>query len=299
MSTNDNMKFDVDESNFVLLRFKEELDSLKEQTAEIHQFFKNKEGALKSVKGGLQPHEKDSLNDVAEGFEQRFQEEWNSLQAVTVELQNKIQKEVDSLKAIAAEFQNQIKEEKESILASASGLHQQIREEADDLKVKTAGLQPNKLAMLCFSGDLDKILASFILATGAASMGMKVMMFFSFWGCTALRKKKAKVKGKDIFGKMFGFMLPKGVDKIKLSSMHMAGMGTGMMKYLMKKKNVDSLPEMIKTAEELGIEIYVCEMSMEIMGMKRGEIIDYKGLQFAGAGKFLKEAAGTEINFFI
>jgi peroxiredoxin family protein len=176
---------------------------------------------------------------------------------------------------------------------------QMIKEDVELLKAKTSGLQTNKMAMLCFSGDLDKILAAFILATGAAAMDMKVMMFFSFWGCTALRKKKARAKGKDIFGKMFGFMLPKGADKIKLSNMNMGGMGTGMMKYLMKKKNVDSLPEMIKTAESMGVEIYVCEMSMEIMGMKREEIIPYKGLQFAGAGKFLQEAAGTEMNFFI
>jgi len=299
MSTNDSMKFDVDDSNFVMLRFKEELDSLREKTTEIQQFMKDKEDSLNTKSKGRQHHDEDSSKEIIEGFEHRLQEEWNSLQAVTVDLQEKIQKEADSLTTMAEGFQNQIKVEKESIIESANGLHQQIREEVDALNKRTSGLQPNKLAMLCFSGELDKILGAFILATGAAAMGMKVMMFFSFWGCTALRKKKAKVKGKDIFGKMFGFMLPKGVDKIKLSSMHMAGMGTGMMKYLMKKKNVDSLPEMIKTAEELGIEIYVCEMSMEIMGMKRGEIIDYKGLQFAGAGKFLKEAAGTEINFFI
>lgn len=199
----------------------------------------------------------------------------------TVGLKHRIDEETDGLKALAA------------------GLQRQIQEQTETLKTRTASLQPNKMAMLCFSGDLDKILAAFMLATGASAMGMKVMMFFSFWGCTALRKKKAKVKGKDIFGKMFGFMLPKGAGKIKLSQMHMGGMGTGMIKYLMKKKNVDSLPEMIKTAEELGVEIYVCELSMELMGMKRGEIIDYQGLTFAGAAKFLKEAAGTEMNFFI
>ena len=176
---------------------------------------------------------------------------------------------------------------------------QRITQELELMRAKTSKLQPNKMSMLCFSGDLDKVLATFILATSAAAMNMEVMIFFSFWGCTALRKKKARVKGKDIFGKMFGFMLPKGAEKISLSNMHMGGMGTGMMKWLMKKKNVDSLPEMIKTAEEQGIKIYVCEMSMEIMGMKREEIIDYKDLTFAGAGKFLQEAAGTDINLFV
>ena len=96
----------------------------------------------------------------------------------------------------------------------------------------------NKLAMVVFSGDLDKLLAAFIIATGAASMDMEVVMFFTFWATPVLRDGKKKGKGKDLFGKMFGFMLPRGARKVKLSKMHMAGMGTSMLKSLMKKKNV-------------------------------------------------------------
>lgn len=230
---------------------------------------------------------------------QRIQEEVDSLRSITEGLEHRIKEDEQALKAVGDGFQQRIKEEEASLKALTVGFQQHIEQEIEALKTRTAGLQKNKMALICFSGDLDKLLAAFLLATSAAAMGVEVLMFFSFWACTALRKTKARVKGKDIFGKMFGFMLPKGANKMKLSKMHMGGMGTGMMKYLMKKKKVDSLPEMIQVAEELGIEICVCEMSMNIMGMKRGEIIDYKGIQFAGASKFLKEASGTDLTMFI
>jgi peroxiredoxin family protein len=157
----------------------------------------------------------------------------------------------------------------------------------------------NKLSMVVFSGDLDKLLASFIIATGAVAMGMEVVMFFTFWATPALRDKRKKGRGKDIFGKMFGFMLPKGPSKVVLSRMHMGGMGTGMMKHLMKKKNISSLEEMIQLAGELGVKIYVCEMSMDLMGMKMEEMIDFPGIELAGVAKFLEEAAGSKVQLFI
>lgn len=157
----------------------------------------------------------------------------------------------------------------------------------------------NKLSMVVFSGDLDRLLASFIIATGAVAMGMEVVMFFTFWATPALRDKKKKGKGKDLFGKMFGFMLPKGPSKVTLSKMNMGGMGTGMMKYLMKKKNVQSLDEMIALAAELGVKIYVCEMSMDLMGFKPEEMIDYPDIQFVGVAKFLEEAGSSKIQLFI
>jgi peroxiredoxin family protein len=98
---------------------------------------------------------------------------------------------------------------------------------------------------------------------------------------------------------MFGTMLPKGTSDLKLSKMNMAGMGTAMMKSLMKKKNVASLEQMLEMAEELGVKIYVCEMSMDLMGFKREEMIDYKGLTFCGVAKFLEEANSSRIQLFI
>ena len=157
----------------------------------------------------------------------------------------------------------------------------------------------DKIAMIVFSGDLDKLLASFIIATGSVAMGMEAVMFFTFWGTPALRDKNKKGKGKNLFGKMFGFMLPKGALKVKLSRMNMGGMGTGMMKYLMKKKNIENLDGMLALAAELGVKIYVCEMSMDLMGYKMDEMIDYPGLQSVGVATFLQEALDSKIQLFI
>ena len=176
-----------------------------------------------------------------------------------------------------------------------------VQESIDALKKEMEEIKgaENKLSMVVFSGDLDKLLASFIIATGAVAMGLEVVMFFTFWATPALRDKKKKAKGKNIFGKMFGFMLPKGPTKVKLSNMNMGGMGTGMMKYLMKKKNIQSLGELIEMAGELGVKIYICEMSMDLMGMKLEEMIDYPGIEIAGVAKFLGEASNSRIQLFI
>jgi peroxiredoxin family protein len=161
-----------------------------------------------------------------------------------------------------------------------------------------AGLE-NKLVEIVFSGDLDKALAAFIIATGAAAMGMDVVMFFTFWGTPLLRDKKKKGGGKDLMGKMFGAMLPKGVSKVKLSKMNMGGMGTAMMKSLMRKKNVASLKDMLELAAEMGVRIFICEMSMDLMGFKREEMIDYPNLTFCGVAKMLEEAQNSKVQFFI
>jgi peroxiredoxin family protein len=177
-----------------------------------------------------------------------------------------------------------------------------VEKTLDELKSQMGEMRDsskNKLSMVVFSGDLDKLLAAFIIATGAVAMGLEVVMFFTFWATPALRDRKKKGKGKDLFGKMFGFMLPKGAGKVKLSKMHMAGMGTGMMKHLMKKKNVSSLEEMIALAAELEVKIYICEMSMDLMGFKREEMIDVPGRDFVGVAKFLLEAGDSRIQLFI
>ena len=180
---------------------------------------------------------------------------------------------------------------------------QNFETQFEELKTQVEALSnkavDNKLSMVVFSGDLDKVLAAFVIATGAVAMGMDVVMFFTFWGTPVLRDKKKKVGGKDMMGKMFGAMLPTGTGDVKLSNMNMGGMGTTMMKSLMKKKNVASLEEMLGLAEELGVRIYVCEMSMDLMGFQRDEFIDYKGLDFAGVATFLQEAANSKVQLFI
>ena len=180
-----------------------------------------------------------------------------------------------------------------------TGIEKQVDELTSQLDALSQALPENKIALIVFSGDLDRALAAFIIATGASAMGMDVVMFFTFWGTPILRDKKRRVGGKDFMGKMFGTMLPKGTDGVKLSKMNMGGMGTAMMKSLMKKKNVASLDQMLDLAEELGIRIFICEMSMDLMGFKREEMIDYKNLTFCGVAKFLEEAQSSKIQLFI
>lgn len=172
----------------------------------------------------------------------------------------------------------------------------ELRTKIEAVDKKTAS---NKLSMVVFSGDMDKVLAAFVIATGAVAMGMDVVMFFTFWGTPVLRDKGKNVGGKDTMGKMFGTMLPKGTSEVKLSKMNMGGMGTMMMKSLMKKKNVASLEQMLEMAEELGVQIFVCEMSMDLMGFKREEMITYNDLSFCGVAKFLEEAMDSRVQLFI
>ena len=151
--------------------------------------------------------------------------------------------------------------------------------------------------IIVFSGDLDKVLASFIIANGAAAMGRPVTMFFTFWGLNVLRRaSKVKVDKTFIEG-MFGAMMPRGTGKLKLSNMNMFGMGTRMMKGIMKKKNVSSLEELIKKAQQNGVKIVACTMSMDVMGIRKEELID--GIDYAGVGTYLADAEESNVNLFI
>jgi peroxiredoxin family protein len=179
------------------------------------------------------------------------------------------------------------------------GLQEQVDQLKGQLESMSKDAAENKLSMVVFSGDLDKVLASFVIGTGAVAMGMDVVMFFTFWGTPLLRDKKKNAGGKDLMGKMFGTMLPKGTGELKLSKMNIGGMGTAMMKSLMKKKNVASLEQMLDLAKELGVRIFICEMSMDLMGFKREEMVDYPNLTYCGVAKFLEEAKSSKIQLFI
>ena len=177
-----------------------------------------------------------------------------------------------------------------------------LAKQVADLRRQIENIKPgaeDKVSIIVFSGDLDKVLAAFIIATGAVAMGMEAVMFFTFWGTPVLRDPKKKVGGKDFMGKMFGFMLPKGRNAIKLSKMNMAGMGTSMMKSLMKKKNVASLDQMVEMAAELGVKIFICEMTMSLMGFKKEEFIDYPNLEYVGVATFLEQAKNSKVQLFI
>lgn len=156
---------------------------------------------------------------------------------------------------------------------------------------------PQGKTIIVFSGDLDKVLASFIIANGAASMGRPVTMFFTFWGLNALRKSDGPSMKKPFMDKMFGSMMPKGSKKLKLSKMHMGGMGTAMMKKVMNDKNVDSLETLMKHAMDKGIRLVACTMSMDIMGIKKEELLD--GVEYAGVASYLGDAEESNVNLFI
>jgi len=166
--------------------------------------------------------------------------------------------------------------------------------EIEELKRKVSNLENSRkdqLSIAVVSGGFDKVLAAMIISLAAAASDTKVKLFFSFWALSALRDSKKKVKGKDFISRMFGIMLPKSKNDLKLSNMNM--------KYLMKKKNVMSFDKMFEEAAALDIEITVCEMSMDLMGFKKEEMIDYPHLRYAGAATFVSEANESSMQLFI
>ncbi len=152
-------------------------------------------------------------------------------------------------------------------------------------------------SLVVFSGDLDKALASFIIANGAAAMGSKVTMFFTFWGLNILRKPERVSVKKNTVERMFGWMMPRGADQLKLSKMNMGGIGAAMIKGIMRNKGVDPLPELIRNAQEAGVRLVACSMSMDLMGIRREELID--GIEEGGVAMYLNSAEAGNVNLFI
>lgn len=167
----------------------------------------------------------------------------------------------------------------------------------DPTAVQTLSPAKDNKTIVVFSGDLDKAMAAFIIANGAAAMGKKVTLFFTFWGLNILRKPEHVPVSKGFMDKMFGFMMPRGSKKLKLSNMNMLGMGTQMMRMVMKNKNVSSLEELIESAMNAGIEIVACQMSLDVMGLKQEELLD--GVKVGGVGYYLSEAEDSNVNLFI
>lgn len=150
---------------------------------------------------------------------------------------------------------------------------------------------------IMFSDDLDKVLATFVLANGAAATGKKVTIFFTFWGLNAIKKLDKPAVKKDIFGKMFGMMLPSNSLKLKLSKMNMGGMGSKMMRYIMNKKNIESLEALRSQAIQNGVEFIACQMSMDVMGVKREELMD--NVTIGGVATYMNRAEQANVNLFI
>lgn len=166
---------------------------------------------------------------------------------------------------------------------------------------KTAANAPdaNAINLLVFEGSRDRLLAAFVMATGAAACGFRVQMFFTFWGTAALKKTGPQFGKKTLVERAFGWMLPCGVRSTKLSHMDMFGIGRALMNREMKKKNVADLDELISTAADLGVKISVCEMSMKLMGIRREELIDYPDLSYCGVATFADLAGRANTTMFI
>lgn len=172
----------------------------------------------------------------------------------------------------------------------------QIQKGAQDVE-NIAIEEKNGQTIVVFSSDFDKVMASFVIANGALASGKPVTMFFTFWGLNVLRKSQYVNVKKNLIEKMFGFMMPKGAEELALSKMNMVGLGTFMMKNIMKNKSILSLNELIKSAQHGGAKFIACSMSMDVMGIKEEELID--GIEIGGVAKYIAESNLAGSNLFI
>jgi peroxiredoxin family protein len=170
---------------------------------------------------------------------------------------------------------------------------QQLQTQVDALRTQSPD---NRLSMVVFSGDLDRVLAAFVIASGAAASGMEVSMFFTFWGLTALRQKRES-RGKTLFQKLMGWMTPVGIRGLGVSKMNFGGIGAKMLRTMMRQQGVPQPEEMAQMARELGVRIVACQMSMDVMGIHKEELID--GVEVGGVATFLGEATRSKATLFI
>ncbi len=174
----------------------------------------------------------------------------------------------------------------EERLSQLEAQMQQVREE----------LPENRVSIIVFSGDLDKVLPAFIIATGAAAMGMQVSLFFTFWGLNALKKRR-DLSGKGFLEKLFALMTPVGTEGLGVSKMNFFGIGAKLLRTLMKRKQVASLEELAQMAREMGVKIIACQMSMDVLGITKDELWD--GIEVGGVATFLADATKSKITLFI
>lgn len=158
--------------------------------------------------------------------------------------------------------------------------------------------KPDKVTIVVLSGDMDRVMAAFIIATGAAAMGMQVTMFFTFWGLNAIRRKGASSAAKDWLRRMFGWLNKGGAELLPLSRFHFGGLGTGMMKRVMREHRMPGIPELIQMAQDLDVRFIACTTTMGLMGITKDTLIDGVD-QLAGVTTYLAEAKQGSVNLFI
>ncbi|QJD87657.1 DsrE/DsrF/DrsH-like family protein [Cohnella herbarum] len=158
-------------------------------------------------------------------------------------------------------------------------------------------MEKEKTTIVLFSGDLDKAIAAFIIANGAAAYDHDVTIFFTFWGLNTMRKDEVVKTNKGLLEKAFGWMMPRGANKLGLSKMNMLGMGPKMIKHVIKKHNALTLPQLIELAQEQGVKLVACTMTMDLLGLQEKELID--GMEYAGVAAYLGDATNARVNLFI
>lgn len=158
-------------------------------------------------------------------------------------------------------------------------------------------MEKEKTTIVLFSGEMDKAIAAFIIANGAAAYDHDVTIFFTFWGLNTMRKDEVVKTNKGLLEKAFGWMMPRGAKKLGLSKMNMLGMGPLMIKHVIKKHNALTLPQLIELAQEQEVKLVACTMTMDLLGLKEEELID--GMQYAGVAAYLGDATNAKVNLFI
>jgi len=184
-------------------------------------------------------------------------------------------------------------EEKDGIFTATVRKGSGAKEAAEGLRASSG----REATLIVFSDDFDRALASFVIANGAAASGKQVTMFFTFWGLSVIKRREKTRVRKDFLGRMFAMMLPRNAAKLSLSKMNMGGMGRAMMKGRMKSKNVDPLEVMMQSALAAGVRLVACQMSMDIMGVAREELMD--GVEVGGVATYLEAADGANVNLFV
>jgi len=183
----------------------------------------------------------------------------------------------------------------EAIPAAVAAELAEIRKEIAQLR---AQVPEDKATLVVFSGDLDRAIAAFVIATGAAAVGLQTTIFFTFWGLSILKKKhSAAVSERDLMQKMFAVMTPRSSESLGVSKMNYFGIGATMLRAMMKKQQVSSLEELMELARELGVRMIGCAMSMEVMGIDKDELFD--GIDLGGVAAFMGEASRARVSLFI
>jgi peroxiredoxin family protein len=193
-------------------------------------------------------------------------------------------KETAEIKALVAE----------EVRRQLEGVRQEIEREIAEVRERTVD---ERATLVVFSGDLDKAIAAMVIATGAAAAGLSTSLFFTFWGLSILKKKGASQVKQGLKEKMFSMMTPSSSETLGVSKMNYFGMGSRMLRSMMKDKGISSLEELIQMARDLDVKMIACTMSMEAMGIRKEELVD--GLEYGGVAAYMADAARSRVTLFI